>query len=84
MGGIHTDLVVSNSNTKDGPQTIRNAPMDTGATHTVLPAATLHERKLSGLRYEDIPDWQVLNPTRVHPDYQCKHDADDDSAVCER
>ena len=41
MGGIHTDLVVSNANTQDSPQTIRNALVYTGATHTVLPAATL-------------------------------------------
>ena len=47
MGGIHTDLVVSNANTEHSPQTIRNALVDTGATHTVLPTATLPSPKPS-------------------------------------
>lgn len=41
MGKTYTDLVVRNSNRQDSLQTIRNALVDTGATHTVLPAATL-------------------------------------------
>ena len=41
MGRTHTNLVVSNPNTEDSPQTIRNALVDTGATHAVLPAASL-------------------------------------------
>ena len=32
---------MSNHHTEDSPQTIKNALVDTGATHTVLPAATL-------------------------------------------
>ena len=41
MGRTRTDLVVKNPNTEDDPQTIRNALVETGATHTVLPAPTL-------------------------------------------
>ncbi len=41
MGRTYADVVVSNSNMVDSAQIIRNALVDTGATHTVLPAATL-------------------------------------------
>ena len=50
MGRTHADLVVSNPNTKDSPQTIRNALVDTGATHTVLPAATLETMGIKPIR----------------------------------
>ena len=41
MGKTYTDFVIRNPRTEDGPQTIENALVDTGATHTVLPAAAL-------------------------------------------
>ncbi len=50
MGRTHTDFVVSNPNTEDSPQTIRNALVDTRATHTVLPASTLKAMGIKPIR----------------------------------
>ena len=41
MGKTYANFVVSNPNMEESAQTIESALVDTGATHTVLPAATL-------------------------------------------
>ena len=50
MGMPYADLVVRNLNTEDNPQTIKNALVDTGATHTVLPASTLKAMGIKPIR----------------------------------
>ena len=54
MGGTCTDLVVSNPNTEDSPQAIKNALVDTGATHTVLPATTLEAVGIKPVRQAPV------------------------------
>ena len=50
MGRTYADLVVRNPNKEDDPQTIRNVLVDTGSTHTVLPAATLEAMGIKPVR----------------------------------